>query len=325
MYKYNYSVTSSKPHHDRTTSRDMEQSLKDELPAGCILCKDESGEPRSIAEGSFATVYCGEFHSPKFGILPAAVKAGKIPIDEIQTLLECSGHPGIVQIYAWALRPDDIYGVLVMQRMSTDLLECLLQDKKGDSIISTSNGKSERVMRQMLDAITFLHSKQIAHCDVKPENVLVDLFAEGGPDAKLADFGLARNFTEAEQHICCGTEKYRAPEIPSVCHLDIADVWPLGILLYVLVYGDWPPDEGQMDESYPPMPTPSHPDVTKWLNAIRDMLTGDRENRPSIAIIQARYPALGVTDVLRSRTNTCPATPPPTKKRRIMDGVENPH
>lgn len=43
------------------------------------------------------------------------------------------------------------------------------------------------IMRQMLDAVNFIHSKGIVHRDLKPENILMD----SDMNIKISDFGLA--------------------------------------------------------------------------------------------------------------------------------------
>merc|ERR1712086_889994 len=340
-----------KPHHCRIASRDMRQNrdiscamqrmLMDKLPIKCALCTTSSGKFNEIGSGSFAKVYLGYISSnqEKYGTLPAVFKIGEIQGSGIQRLLACSGHESIVQIYAWALDPKDIYGILVTEPMPTDLLRCVMPDKNGVCIVSTANGMSAQVIARLFCAVGHLHDMGIAHCDLKAENVLCNPFVkdtQGGIIVKVADFGLAQLIIDKPQLMNnCGSPKYQAPELSmvgrpdTVGHPDIADVWSLGILCYVLVYADWPPSEGQMHESYPPMPTPSHSSVTKWLNPIKDMLTGNSNERPPIEVIRRRYPVLGATsDVLQSRTNTCPATPPspssvpPSKKQKGMYGQE---
>ncbi|KAB2108723.1 Serine/threonine-protein kinase [Alternaria gaisen] len=108
---------------------------------------------------------------------------------------------------------------------------------------------------QLVNAVTYMHSKGVAHRDIKPENVL--LSAEG--DLKLSDFGLAALFKKDGQlRLCntvCGSPPYIAPEIVSgrrskrADMLDsgyaanICDIWSCGIVLFVLLVGNTPWDE----------------------------------------------------------------------------------
>jgi len=74
-----------------------------------------------------------------------------------------------------------------MEKMNGDMLEMILN--------SPNSRLSERVTKfmcyQILIALQYLHKRDIVHCDLKPENVL--LTSESGmPQAKLCDFGFAR-------------------------------------------------------------------------------------------------------------------------------------
>ena len=60
-------------------------------------------------------------------------------------------------------------------------------------------------MAQLLSAISFLHERGVVHCDVKPENILLET-SEACTRLKLADFGLARICASGSWcHGCFGT------------------------------------------------------------------------------------------------------------------------
>ncbi|KAF2740877.1 Pkinase-domain-containing protein [Polyplosphaeria fusca] len=108
---------------------------------------------------------------------------------------------------------------------------------------------------QLINAVSFMHSKGVAHRDIKPENVL--LGDEG--DLKLADFGLAALFKkDGNLRLCntvCGSPPYIAPEIVSGRRskradlldvgyaANICDIWSCGVVLFVLLVGNTPWDE----------------------------------------------------------------------------------
>ncbi|KAK8759284.1 hypothetical protein V5799_003084 [Amblyomma americanum] len=98
-----------------------------------------------------------------------------------------------------------------------------------------------RLMRQILEAVHFLHDRNIAHLDIKPQNLLLtSSFPQG--DILLCDFGISRVIgkgTEIREIV--GTPDYVAPEILQYEPISLAtDIWSLGVLTYVLLSGHSP-------------------------------------------------------------------------------------
>lgn len=88
-------------------------------------------------------------------------------------------------------------------------------------------------------AIEYLHSHNIVHRDVKPENILVS--AEG--HVKLADFNIAREITKDRPVLygLSGTFHYMAPEMHrQIPYTELVDWWALGIVFYECIYGKVP-------------------------------------------------------------------------------------
>eukprot|EP00592_Proboscia_alata_P000261 CAMPEP_0194373432 /NCGR_PEP_ID=MMETSP0174-20130528/21867_1 /TAXON_ID=216777 /ORGANISM="Proboscia alata, Strain PI-D3" /LENGTH=942 /DNA_ID=CAMNT_0039152497 /DNA_START=230 /DNA_END=3058 /DNA_ORIENTATION=- len=95
--------------------------------------------------------------------------------------------------------------------------------------------------RNLLEIICFCHSKNIAHLDIKPKNLLL-VNEHDGTNIKLADFGFAKRIMFPESlYLPCGTPYYVAPEIIQKKLYDqAADMWSAGILIYLLLFGSVP-------------------------------------------------------------------------------------
>ena len=88
----------------------------------------------------------------------------------------------------------------------------------------------------ILQGLDYLHSKNIVHGDLKPDNML--LASDGR--VKISDFGSARTIEHGHTTVrTMGTPAFLAPEM---CAGDpylgeVADIWALGICLYMFIYG----------------------------------------------------------------------------------------
>ena len=86
---------------------------------------------------------------------------------------------------------------------------------------------------QMLDAFEYMHSRNVAHRDVKPENILVDEKL----NLKLADFGFACCENIDTLQGCMGSPTYMAPEIweGKTYKGTQVDLFSLGVILFIIV------------------------------------------------------------------------------------------
>jgi len=104
-----------------------------------------------------------------------------------------------------------------------------------------SEKNAQVVIRQILEAVSYLHAKGIAHRDLKPENLLCSGTGED-EIVKIADFGLSKIQTDEERlQTSCGTPGYVAPEVLLCESYDQSvDMWGVGIITYILLAG-YPP------------------------------------------------------------------------------------
>lgn len=95
------------------------------------------------------------------------------------------------------------------------------------------------LFRQVIAALLYCHRLGIHHRDLKPENILVDPKTH---QIKLADFGMAALQPQGEKLTTpCGSMHYAAPEVFEKSYDGAkADVWSLGVILYVMLTGTTP-------------------------------------------------------------------------------------
>ncbi|XP_033049818.1 serine/threonine-protein kinase 17A isoform X1 [Trachypithecus francoisi] len=96
----------------------------------------------------------------------------------------------------------------------------------------------QRLMRQILEGVHFLHTHDVVHLDLKPQNILLTSESPLG-DIKIVDFGLSRILKNSEElREIMGTPEYVAPEILSYDPISMAtDMWSIGVLTYVMLTG----------------------------------------------------------------------------------------
>jgi myosin-light-chain kinase len=102
------------------------------------------------------------------------------------------------------------------------------------------------ISRQMFSAIEFLHSIDIVHRDIKAENFL---FASDGT-VKLIDFGFAVRLKTRKQLLSdiVGSPHYIAPEMLNRRYSHPVDMWSMGVLLFLMIFGRYPFDD-ETDEA----------------------------------------------------------------------------
>jgi serine/threonine protein kinase len=134
------------------------------------------------------------------------------------------------------------------------VLELVTGGELFDKIVSEGRFSEQMArfyFKQLVEGVEYCHGLGVCHRDLKPENLLLD---EQG-NLKISDFGLSALYVgDADGdgasrtellHTTCGTPNYVAPEVLADRGYEgkKADVWSIGVILYVLLAGFLPFDE----------------------------------------------------------------------------------
>lgn len=138
-------------------------------------------------------------------------------------------HPHIVRYLNKGHDKDGLY--IIMEYVDGQSLRTILNQNG----VIKSNKLIEKIFLQLLDALSYLHKRQVYHLDLKPENIML---TNKGANIKLLDFGLSG--TDSHLPIDSGTLKYASPEQTSNAEIvdGRSDIYALGILLLELIQGD---------------------------------------------------------------------------------------
>ncbi|MGW7273283.1 serine/threonine-protein kinase [Streptomyces sp. NPDC054864] len=230
-------------------------------------------------------------------------------------------HPHVVTIHH--IVDTGPHPWLVMELLPGRTLQDLLEQG------TLTPREAARIGRELLSALRVAHAAGILHRDVKPANVLLRGETSGGqgPSVVLTDFGIATLLGSTQLTATgdlIGSPEYMAPErIRGTDQGPAADLWSLGLVLYLAVEGVSPLRRpttlatlaAVLDE---PVPTPTRSGaLTPVLNAL---LVRDPALRPDAERLDAMLAAVA-NDVSWQPTEisdrpTPPVEPPPAEPRR---------
>uniref|UniRef100_A0A3Q4MJ77 Serine/threonine-protein kinase n=1 Tax=Neolamprologus brichardi TaxID=32507 RepID=A0A3Q4MJ77_NEOBR len=216
-----------------------------------------------LGSGQFGIVYGGKHRKSGRDVAIKVIDKMKFPTKQESQLrnevaiLQNLHHPGIVNLECMFETPERVF--VVMEKLHGDMLEMILSSEKS----KLPERITKFLVTQILVALRHLHFKNIVHCDLKPENVLL-ASAEPFPQVKLCDFGFARIIGEKSfRRSVVGTPAYLAPEVlRSKGYNRSLDMWSVGVIVYVSLSGTFPfnEDEDINDQiqnaafMYPPTP-----------------------------------------------------------------------
>jgi len=159
-------------------------------------------------------------------------------------LLKKFDHPNIVSVYSCGTVlsiPDNYKNKFGISKNDKFFILDLIDGKE---VLDYEKAEDEKtlieIIKQLSSVFYYIHQSNYIYYDIKPENILISE-SSGKPVVKLIDFGLAEHIPSISQFFVRGTSEYIAPEIIKKENVDHrADLYSLGILLYRIVYGQFP-------------------------------------------------------------------------------------
>ncbi|XP_064436463.1 serine/threonine-protein kinase D2 isoform X2 [Mirounga angustirostris] len=199
-----------------------------------------------LGSGQFGVVYGGKHRKTGRDVAVKVIDKLRFPTKQESQLrnevaiLQSLRHPGIVNLDCMFETPEKVF--VVMEKLHGDMLEMILSSEKG----RLPERLTKFLITQILVALRHLHFKNIVHCDLKPENVLL-ASADPFPQVKLCDFGFARIIGEKSfRRSVVGTPAYLAPEVLlNQGYNRSLDMWSVGVIMYVSLSGTFPFNEDE--------------------------------------------------------------------------------
>jgi len=158
-------------------------------------------------------------------------------------MLKSIDHPNVLKYYE-CYKDDFNYYIVTEFCTGGELLSFIVKER------GINDWQAAFIMKQLLSAVNYCHSRGIVHRDLKVENILVKDVSPSTSDEeyghkriniKLIDFGISCRIKPKEKlHKFFGTPYYMAPEVIKRDYNEKCDLWSCGVILYVIMCG-YPP------------------------------------------------------------------------------------
>lgn len=265
---------------------------------------------RAIGHGGFGEVYYAVSDGGKEVALKYILQHHDVELRGVRQCmnLKC---PSLVTIFD--VRENDAGQVFVlMEHVAGPSLSQLIIDRGG----ALPREEALSILRQIADALDYLHSRGIVHRDLKPSNVFVE-----DDVAKIGDYGLSKfvSISEHNDHtINVGSVHYMAPEVGSGKYGTGVDIYAMGAILYQMTTGR-PPFGGDTAAEILMKHLTAEPDLSPVPNGFRSVVGKALAKDPDERFQCASEMVAALTDDLKAAPQDddgTRVTPTPDEKRR---------
>ena len=197
-----------------------------------------------ISHGAYSIVYKATHNLSKYNVAVKVIDKSKLNSVEIKRMhseseiLADSLHKNIIELFE-VIATDSFLFIFTELSIQGPLSDYVYQH----GICSDSIAK--KYFHQLIDALCYLHHKQICHRDIKSDNIVL----QNKLTIKIIDFGLSKYLIGGKTETICGSVDYMAPEFYLKGSYNFkVDIWASGVLLYYMTTGNLPFDQSNKKE-----------------------------------------------------------------------------
>lgn len=202
------------------------------------ILKEEFDYCEKLGSGKFGSVFrvicktTGAVFAAKHVLCRRASEKTRL-VEEVN-ILRSLDHPNIMKLYR-AFKDEeskDDEVVLILEYLSGGDLYSRVMFTEDITEVDIAG-----FVRQILSGLEYLHSLNIVHLDLKPENIVCH--SKNGFHIKIVDFGLCKQLNNSED-VCVmqGTADFVSPEVINYEPISLgSDMWSVGVITYVLLSG----------------------------------------------------------------------------------------
>lgn len=193
-----------------------------------------------IRKGRISKIWKGSRKDLKEPVAIKVIRGDKCDIsEEVRimnevAILKSFDHPNIMKLHDFFEESPNFFIVMELMR-GGDVFERIVSKTQYTEVDARGLACS------LLAAVDYIHSRGVAHRDLKPQNLLLSS-TTNNMNIKVSDFTFSRRVhTPKSLFTRCGTPTYVSPEIlKNHPHDEICDMWSVGVIMYVSLVG-YPP------------------------------------------------------------------------------------